>query len=188
MSVDLVIKNGTIHTSSNSYAADIAIKDGIIIHIGTSATTPSATETIDATGKEILPGLVNQHVHFREPGQTHKEDFEKGSQAAAAGGYTMYMDMPNCTPITNTLERYQDKVALASEKSLIDHNSWAGATDPDEVVKIYNNTGNIGFKIFMHRHPEVEYPYVPELAVYETNRLYNIFDAIAKMDNEQVLR
>ena len=182
MSVDLVIKNGTIHTSSNSYAADIAIKDGIIIHIGTSATTPSATETIDATGKEILPGLVNQHVHFREPGQTHKEDFEKGSQAAAAGGYTMYMDMPNCTPITNTLERYQDKVALASEKSLIDHNSWAGATDPDEVVKIYNNTGNIGFKIFMHRHPEVEYPYVPELAVYETNRLYNIFDAISKMD------
>ena len=120
MSVDLVIKNGTIHTSGNSYAADIAIKDGIIVHIGSSVTTPPATEIIDATGKEILPGLVNQHVHFREPGQTHKEDFEKGSQAAAAGGYTMYMDMPNCTPITNTLERYQDKVALASEKSLIE--------------------------------------------------------------------
>jgi dihydroorotase len=81
MSVDLVIKNGTIHTSNNSYAADIAIKDGIIVHIGSSVTTPASTEIIDATGKEILPGLVNQHVHFREPGQTHKEDFEKGSQA-----------------------------------------------------------------------------------------------------------
>lgn len=178
MSANLFVKDGTVTTSTDQFEANIVVDDGEIQRV-TSESNVDADHVIDASGKLILPGLINTHVHFRDPGQTHKEDFESGSKTAAAGGYTMFMDMPNCTPITNTLKRYQEKCEIAGEKSIIDHNSWAGATDPDEVSRIYEGTGNLGFKIFMHRHPRVEVPYNPDLAVYESDRLFEIFRTIA---------
>lgn len=184
MSVDFTVTDGTVYTSTDKYEAGIAVDDGEIVEIARTQDLPDADRTIDASGKVVMPGMINTHVHFRDPGQTHKEDFETGSKAAAAGGYTMYLDMPNCTPITDTLEAYEEKQAIASEKSVIDFNNWAGATDPEDVEEIFRSTGNLGFKIFMHRHPEVEFPYVPELAVYETDRLFNLFESFADLDQK----
>jgi dihydroorotase len=175
MPIDTVIENGTIVRAAGREDAAIGIDDGEIVGLGRPERLPDAEERIDATGLHVLPGLINCHVHYREPGPTYKEDFTTGSMASAAGGYTMFMDMPNCDPITNTLERYEAKVALADEKAVIDHNSWAGATDPDDVEEIFEHAGNLGFKIFMHRHPEVEFPYVPELAVHDRGELYRLF-------------
>lgn len=182
MSVELVVRDGRLCTPSGTFEASVAVDDGTIVGIGDAGSLPDGERTIDASGHVVLPGLVNTHVHFRDPGQTHKEDFETGSKAAAAGGYTTVLDMPNCTPITDTLEAYREKQAIASERCVVDYNHWAGTTDPDDVREIYEGTGNLGFKIFMHRHPEVEFPYVPELAVYETDRLFEIFETIASLD------
>ncbi len=182
MAIDLLVDGGTIVRPGGRETAAIGIDDGRIVAVGTPGSMPEANRRLDASGKFVLPGLINTHVHYREPGQTAKEDFETGSKASAAGGYTMFLDMPNCTPPTNTLERYEEKVALADEKAVIDHNSWAGATDPDAVEEIYRNAGNLGFKIFMHRHPRVEFPYVPELAVHDRGDLYRLFERMAKLD------
>lgn len=178
MASSLLVKDGLVTTPRDQFEGNILVEDGVIQRVTVTDDVPEADRVVDARGNRVLPGLINTHVHFRDPGQTHKEDFETGSKTAAAGGYTMFMDMPNCTPVTNTLERYREKVDLAQAKSVIDHNSWAGATDPDEVVRIYEGAGNLGFKIFMHRHPRVEVPYDPELAVHESERLFDIFRSI----------
>lgn len=181
MAASLLVKDGLITTPRDQFEGNVVVDDGVIQRVTVADDVPDADRVIDASGKRVLPGLINTHVHFRDPGQTQKEDFETGSKTAAAGGYTMFMDMPNVTPVTNTLDRYREKRELAEAKSVIDHNSWAGATDPDEVVRIYEGAGNLGFKIFMHRHPRVEVPYDPELAVHESDRLFDIFRSIAGM-------
>lgn len=182
MTIDLIVEGGTVVRPTGRETAAIGVEGGTIVSIGRPRTFPDADRRIDASGQYVLPGLINTHVHYREPGQTEKEDFETGSKASAAGGYTMFLDMPNCTPPTNTLERYEQKVALADEKAVIDHNSWGGATDPESVKEIYDEAGNLGFKIFMHRHPRVDFPYVPELAVFDRGDLYRLFESLADLD------
>ena len=85
---DLVIHNGTVVSADTTYAASIAIKDGVIIAIGNAKTMPPAKETLDAKGLHLLPGAIDDHVHFRDPGYPHKEDFASGTLAAAFGGVT----------------------------------------------------------------------------------------------------
>lgn len=182
MTIDLLITGGRLIRPDGREQAAVAVNDETIVGVGAVETLPEADQVIDVSGQFVLPGLVNTHVHYREPGQTHKEDFESGSKASAAGGYTTFCDMPNCTPPTNTLERYADKIALAKEKAVIDHNSWGGATDPNAVREMYEGAGMLGFKIFMHRHPTVEFPYVPELAVYDRGDLYRIFETFVDLD------
>ena len=95
---NLLIRNGTIVTSNGSFKGGIVVRDGKIWAIGGGASLPEALETLDATGLHVLPGVIDDHVHFREPGMTYKEDFETGSMAAAAGGETTVFDMPNTAP------------------------------------------------------------------------------------------
>jgi dihydroorotase-like cyclic amidohydrolase len=182
MTIDLKVTGGTLVRPDGRERAAVAVDEETIVGVGAPEALPAADREIDATDRFVLPGLVNTHVHYREPGQTHKEDFESGSKASAAGGYTSFCDMPNCTPPTNTRERYEAKVALAKQKAVIDHNSWGGATDPEAVREMYTETGLLGFKIFMHRHPNVEFPYVPELAIFDRGDLYRIFEAVADLD------
>ncbi|RLP74162.1 allantoinase, partial [Xanthobacter tagetidis] len=99
---DLVIENGTIHTPTSSYRADIAVLEGRIAAIG--GPFEAAAERIDAAGRDVLPGIWHVHCHFREPGHTYKEDFQTGSAAAAVGGVTMCIDMTNNTPHPTTLD------------------------------------------------------------------------------------
>src|SRR5258706_11072789 len=97
---DLVISGATVVTDEASFDAAVAIKDGKILAIGEERAMPSARETFDATGLHLLPGAIDVHVHFREPGYTHKEDWQTGTAAAAMGGVTTVFEMPNVDPPT----------------------------------------------------------------------------------------
>src|SRR5919199_1560180 len=119
MQADLLIKGGAVVNAHARAEADVAVKDGVIIAIGRGEALPQARETIDATGLYVLPGSIDVHVHFRDPGLIHKEDWATGSAAAAAGGVTTVFDMPNTNPPTGTLEAYELKRQAAAAKSMV---------------------------------------------------------------------
>lgn len=124
----------------------IGIDEGKIVSI--TKTPPKSSEVIDIKGNPILSGLIDSHVHFRDPGLTYKEDFQTGSEAAAAGGFTTVMDMPNTKPPTNTKKAFLEKLDIASKKSIVDFALHAGVCDLDEIEKIAE-LKPASFKIFM---------------------------------------
>ena len=116
-----LISNGKIVGEDNVFVGDILICGDRISKISKDKITdfPADTAIVDATGCYVLPGVIDTHVHFREPGLTHKADMESESRAAAFGGVTSFFDMPNCNPATVTLEALEQKQCLAAEKSHI---------------------------------------------------------------------
>ena len=120
MKADLVVQNGSIVTPEATLQGGVAIADGKIVAIGASDTLPDGKRIIDASGLHILPGLIDAHVHFRDPGVTHKEDFSTGSTAAACGGITTIIDMPNQIPPTENAEQVDVKRKIGESKSLCD--------------------------------------------------------------------
>ena len=146
------IKNATIVNEGKCFEADVYIADGKIAKIvpkGEFFDAGNAT-VIDATDKYLIPGLIDEHVHFREPGLTQKADIYTESRAAVAGGVTSYMDMPNTVPQTVTQELRQQKFDIAAEKSLANYSFYLGATNDNlaEVAKI-NPKEVCGVKLFM---------------------------------------
>ncbi|HKC33287.1 MAG TPA: amidohydrolase family protein, partial [Xanthobacteraceae bacterium] len=109
MIADLVIHNGTVVSPEMAIAASVAIKDGKILALGAAQAMPQAGEILDARGLHVLPGAIDVHVHFRDPGYAHKEDFATGTAAAAFGGVTTVFDMPNTIPPTGTGEILREK-------------------------------------------------------------------------------
>ena len=101
---DLVISGGTLVTPDSAFRASLAIKDGMVAAVGAADAMPPARETLDATGLHLLPGAIDVHVHFRDPGYPQKEDWASGTAAAAFGGVTTVFDMPNTIPPTGTAE------------------------------------------------------------------------------------
>ena len=126
-----IIEGGTIVNEGRTFDGTLVIEDGNIIDITTDSpsSTFTADNVIDATGCFILPGIIDDHVHFREPGLTEKADIESESRAAAAGGITSYFDMPNTNPQTTTLEALEEKFALARQKSHVNYSFFYGATN-----------------------------------------------------------
>jgi len=112
MTFDLVIKNGTVCRPSGQTREDIGITDGKIAALADPGKL-SGQKELDIKGKVLLPGPIHTHVHMREPGLTYKEDYESGTKAAAAGGITMTIDMPNVQPPTTTVQRYLEKKEIA---------------------------------------------------------------------------
>ena len=108
MTVDIVIKNGTLILPSGITEASIIIDEGKIIGIVKSG-EPQADKVINATKKIVLPGMVDMHVHLRDPGNPERENFESGTRAAAAGGVTTVVDMPNTVPATVTVKAFDEK-------------------------------------------------------------------------------
>ena len=148
--VDLIIQTGTTVTPSGSFRAEIAVRDGKIWAIGGKGSLPDASEKLDATGLHVLPGVIDDHVHFREPGMTYKEDFETGSRAAAAGGVTTIFDMPNTAPPLTDVKTLAEKVALAKGRSYVDFVLYAAVTDSNvDQLKPLAEAGIGGFKVFM---------------------------------------
>ena len=130
----VLITGGHIVNEGRVVKADIAFEDGNILFISqapkyASVAAPLFDSIIDATGCYVLPGIIDDHVHFREPGLTAKADIDTESRAAAAGGVTSYFDMPNCNPQTTTLEALEEKFALAREKSHVNYSFFYGATN-----------------------------------------------------------
>jgi allantoinase len=147
---DLVIRNGNVVNATKVREADIAIEEGRIVAIGPGL--PGSTrETIDATGLHIFPGLIDSHVHFNEPGRADWEGFETGSRALAAGGGTLFFDMPlNAHPPTLDGPSFDQKAAAAAARSLVDFALWGGLV-PDNLDQLeqLSARGVVGFKAFM---------------------------------------
>jgi dihydroorotase len=148
--VDLVINGGTIVSPDSEYRASIAIKDGLIHAIGVSEAMPAAKQTLDASGLHILPGAIDVHVHFRDPGYPQKEDFASGTAAAAFGGVTTVFDMPNTLPTIGTPEALAAKHEIAGAKAYVDYGLYAVlGEDSIEHVPGLIEGGIIGFKLYM---------------------------------------
>ncbi len=146
------IKNATLVNEGQTFVASVFVSDGKIEKIVRENETENygSAIVIDATGKYLIPGIIDEHVHFREPGLTHKADIYTESRAAVAGGVTSFMDMPNTNPQTTTQELLQQKFDLAAEKSLANYSFYLGATNDNlaEVVKT-DPKKVCGIKLFM---------------------------------------
>ena len=148
--VDLVIHGGTIVSPDSSYAASLAIKDGVIHAIGAAEAMPPARDTLDVTGLHLLPGAIDVHVHFRDPGYPQKEDFASGTAAAAFGGVTTVFDMPNTLPTIATPEALAAKHAIASAKAYVDYGLYAVLGEESLAhVDALIEGGVIGSKLYM---------------------------------------
>jgi len=149
MPVDVVVKNGTLVLPSGLWEGSLVIDEGKIIGIMKSG-EPSADRVIDASGKYVLPGMVDMHVHLRDPGNPERENFESGTRAAAAGGVTTVMDMPNTVPATVTVKAFEEKKAIVGGKSMVDFGLVGGAGDvPEEELRGIAKAGAVAFKTFM---------------------------------------
>ena len=150
MAVDLIVKNGTIVSPQSSIHGHVLIKDGRVLEVMVRDDLPPARETIDAAGLHVLPGLIDPHVHFRTPGLEYKEDFESGSQAAAAGGVTTIIDMPNVQPLTANVEGFQAKLARAQGHAYVDFGIYAVLVEgnADQILPLAE-AGVVGYKIFL---------------------------------------
>lgn len=149
MKADLVIKNGMVVTGGGTFEGGVAISGGVFVAIGAGDCLPDAKRVVDARGRHILPGIIDGHVHFREPGLTYKEDFGTGSSAAVCGGVTTVIDMPNTIPPTADAEQVEVKRRLAEEKSLVDF-GIIGVILQTNISQIppMKEAGVVGYKIF----------------------------------------
>src|SRR4051812_5329850 len=150
ITADLVIRSGNVVSPDSVIEASVAIKDGRVIAVGDDAVMPQATETLDARGLHVLPGAIDVHVHFRDPGYPQKEDFGSGTAAAAFGGVTTVFDMPNTLPTVATPEALAAKHRIASEKAYVDYGLYAvlGEESIGQLPELIDG-GIIGFKCYM---------------------------------------
>ena len=146
---DLVLKNCKIVNENKIYESDIAINGSRIELISNSIDTESKKE-IDLNGRYIIPGLIDDQVHFREPGLTHKGDIASESRAGLAGGVTSYFEMPNVNPTTTTNENLSKKFDLASTKSLSNYSFHLGGSNTNiEEIKRVDINQAAALKVFM---------------------------------------
>ena len=178
-SVDTSVRSRRIFLEHCELDGAIGITGGRVVGLYPAGTEPIATRRIDATDQIVLPGLIDSHAHIRDPGFTHKEDWEHGSRAAALGGITTLMDMPNVDPPTNTVERFLAHIDNARGRSVVDFGHNAAGTDPSQIEALAD-AGATAFKIFMMRDIGRDYPHMPGTMVDDTGRLYEIFAEVAR--------
>ena len=168
----LLIQNATLVLPNRLVDGDLRVSNGSISIIAAGGgLDPLIDENvIDATGLHLLPGAIDPHVHFREPGHADKEDLESGSRAAAAGGVTSFLDMPNNSPNTINRHTLERKIALASTKSVTHHGFFIGATKDNisDLQSVEGMDGVCGIKVFMGSS-------TGDLLVHEQEHLENIF-------------
>jgi len=172
---DIVIRNADVLVDDDLVRADVIIDQGKITGLSQNQGLPEAAQVIDAKNLVVIPGVIDTHVHAREPGYTYKEDFLTASTAAAAGGITFFIDMPNTNPVPNTLERFLEHRALAEKKAVIDFNHWGMPTVLEEIPRIVA-AGAFGFKFFMK---SAHYPYGDDVAIVDHAQIFDTFQAIA---------
>ncbi|NVO17256.1 MAG: dihydroorotase family protein [Rhodoplanes sp.] len=148
--VDLVITGGLVVAPETTVPAAIAVDQGRIVAIGQPDALPPARETIDATGLFVLPGAIDVHVHFREPGFSHKETWTSATQAAAVGGVTTVFDMPNTDPPTGSVAALEQKHAIAAAQAIVDFGLYGliGETNLDQ-LEAMAQAGAASFKLYM---------------------------------------
>jgi allantoinase len=151
MSADLFLRNARIVLEDREVEGGVVVSGGRITEIVPRGSNVSARETIDVKGRHLLPGVVDSHVHFNQPGRDHWEGFRTGTMAAAAGGVTTVLDMPlNCTPPTIDVEQLERKIESVRGDAYVDYGLWGGLVD-DNVAALagLHGRGVVAFKGFM---------------------------------------
>ena len=151
MKPDLYLKNAQVVTEKAVFPGGVVVDSGIIAEVVSSSPEINASEVINLKGKLLLPGIVDGHVHFNQPGRDHWEGYRTGSMAAAAGGVTTVLDMPlNATPPTINKSLLEHKREVVRDEAVVDYAHWGGLVDNnlDELAGM-NTEGVIGFKAFM---------------------------------------
>lgn len=174
---DTVIRGGTIVTAAGRFAADIAIRDGIIAALMAPGESIEAGTSIDANGRHILPGAIDVHSHHREPGFEHKEDIVSASMACAAGGVTTSFAMPNVDPPPTEPGRLAAMLERYRERAIVDWNINAAGTVPAALAEMAT-MGIAAFKVFMVVDTGRSYPHMPGIGVHDHGKLLEIFEAV----------
>lgn len=143
----LLISGATCVLPEETRTASVLIQGNRIAALDPEI-VPENAERVDASGLHLIPGVIDDQVHFREPGLTHKEDIHSGSRACAAGGVTSFLEMPNTNPTTTSIERLHEKLELASAKSIVNYGFYIGAT-PENLKELQNAKRTPGIKIFI---------------------------------------
>lgn len=147
---DLLITNAIVVNEGESREADILIKQGRIDAIGSDLASSPAKQVLDAAGKTLIPGMIDDQVHFREPGASHKADMATESRAAVAGGITSFMDMPNTNPLTINHEALEEKFQRASGRAVANHSFYLGASNDNiDAIRSLDPKAACGVKVFM---------------------------------------
>jgi len=150
MSEIILIKNARMVNEGLTLDGDLLIRNGRIERVDSEITAPENCRVMDAEERLLMPGMIDDQVHFREPGSTNKADIHSESRAAVAGGITSFMDMPNTNPNTVTLEALEDKYRIAAEKSVANHAFYLGATNDNiDVIRALDPKQACGIKVFM---------------------------------------
>ncbi|CAB3392770.1 allantoinase AllB [Kyrpidia spormannii] len=146
---DLILRGGQIVTPRETYRGDIGVVDGKIAAVG-MLEGAEAGRVYDATGRFVLPGLIDEHVHSRDPGLTHKEDFAHSTRAAAAGGITTILEMPNCVPPVRDADHFYRRVEEIAPKAHVDYGLYGIVLGDEnlEALPGLAEAGVIGFKLF----------------------------------------
>jgi allantoinase len=151
MEAALRVTNCTVLTPGGPIEGGVAVgDDGRIVAVGAEADLPPARETLDGRGRHLLPGLVDGHVHFRDPGLTHKEDFESGTRAAARGGVTTVIDMPNTVPPVTTAGILTEKAERLAARAVVDYGLISVVTGPNlHEMEALARAGTVAYKVFL---------------------------------------
>ena len=176
---DLVVRSRRILTPGGWRDGAVVVVGDQIAAIAGPGDEPPATRRVDAMDRIVIPGLVDTHAHFRDPGFTDKEDFTTGTRAAAAGGVTTALDMPNVDPPTTTADRLTAHLANAAARSIVDFGHNAAATVPENIAALAA-AGATAFKVFMMRDVGRDYPHMPGIAMDDHATLLRVCEAVAE--------
>lgn len=174
----MIVRGGSVVTRWGVERADIAIQGGVITEVGPDL--DQQADEIDATGLHVLPGGIDSHVHFNEPGRTEWEDIAHGSAALAAGGYTAFIDMPlNSLPVTTTVEAFDRKLAAMRRSASVAYGLWGGLVpgNLDQLAPMVER-GAMGFKAFMCPSGLDEFPMCDEATLREGMKRIAELDSI----------
>jgi dihydroorotase len=196
----MLIRHGLVVLPEGSARLDIRTAGDKIAALAEQLAPETGEEVIEASGRLVLPGLIDSHVHFREPGGTHKEDFFTGTLAALAGGVTTILDMPNTQPPTDSRERLAEKAALAASKAIVDYGFYLGATESNveeaaaasdavAALKLYmgSSTGSLLVTEFapLYRHFSTFPLHKPIVVHAEDEQSLRYFAALHPRDHNQ---
>ncbi|SCH72513.1 Allantoinase [uncultured Clostridium sp.] len=190
--LDLVVKNGKVYVDGSFRECDVGIKDGKFVLVGMSGTLPEAQRTIDATGKYVIPGGIDTHVHYRDPGHWERETFEVGSRAAAAGGCTTFFEHPISMPPQWKAEILQNRLDICTGKDspandrhekgvCVDFCFYgaAGGQHP-EAIEPLSHAGIVAYKTFLHDAPEGREQEFEGLTSANNDQLYRVLQEVKK--------
>jgi dihydroorotase (multifunctional complex type) len=179
MTVELRIAGGTVVTPAGPVETDVVVTGGKVAGlVSREFETPDAVSVVDATGQLVLPGMVDVHVHTREPGFTHKDDILTTSRQAAAGGVTTMFGMPNLNPPTTTAQTLREVLDLYRQNSIVDYNHNPAPTVPDEIPTMAG-MGINAFKIYMVVDTGRTYPHPAGTGMHAHGDLLKVMDLIA---------